>query len=93
MHQVPRLGDDNDTESILHLPSTFQQCPLAKTLGHELSEKRCQSPFLLQPRGDLSHFLRDVRNGLPTGLVEATIRGLSNRGSKCPSALDRSHPG
>ena len=84
MHQVPRLGDDNDTENILHLPSTFQQCPLAKTLGHELSEKRCQSPFLLQPRGDLSHFLRDVRNGLPTGLVEATIRGLSEAASVPP---------
>lgn len=44
-------------------------------------------PFLLQPRGDLSHFLRDVRNGLPTGLVEATIkRSLKQRQqvSLCP---------
>ena len=84
VHQVPRLGDDNDTENILHLPSTFQQCPSAKTLGHELSKKRCQSPFLLQARGDLSHFLRDVRNGLPTGLVEATIRGLLEAASVPP---------
>ena len=64
MHQVPRLGDDNDTENILHLPSTFQQCPLAKTLGHELSEKRCQSPFLLQARGDLSQGRREERPGV-----------------------------
>lgn len=81
VRQAPSLGDDNDTEGILHLPSNFQQYTLAQTSGHELSEKRCWSPFLLQSRGDLSHFLRDVRNGLPTGLVEATIRGLSEAAS------------
>lgn len=44
-HDVPSHDADRDTESILHLHSTFQQCSSALNSGHELSQRRGVGPL------------------------------------------------